>query len=290
MFDLGKVNWLGLPNFIVKREDLDDFQEFMLDQFRAFYFSNYNFGIFGQKYVSLASGFQLNYPESVCLFDDGNVGILESGNFSLDAADPVDPRIDLIQIVFTEVVDRTGFSVSNQAVDVTKKFVAQVQVKKGVAAAAPTSPNPDAGAISFCRIRVPAGSIALTIANLDHSSSSRNQAGIKKDEQVYLVENGSVGQRLKNLDFDSSVSRMFKANIHVFRKTDDFFKQAFGALVGIFNEASLEWDVFPELTSNDVGVDFSIDADGFVTLENSTLAGANYESQITISNLELTRK
>ncbi len=290
MFKLGKINWLGLPSFVVKRQDLDEFQEYMLEQFRSFYFSNYNHGIFGQKYVELNSGFQFTYPEAICLFDDGNVGSLEAGSFSLDAADPDNPRVDLVQVVFSEVVDRTGFSTSNQEVDVTKDFIATVEIKKGVAAPVPTSPNPDSGAISFCRINVPAGSIALSVSNMDHSSSSRDQAGVKKDKRSYLIENGATGQRLKNLDFDSNSSRMFKADVHIFRKTDDNFKQAFGVLVGIFNEDSGVWDCFPELTSNDIGVDFSVDADGFVVLNSSTVSGANYESGITFTNLDLTRK
>jgi hypothetical protein len=126
----------------------------------------------GAMGVSASSGLSVNVNAGYCCVPNATAGqggyifgTLTSVNLTLAAADPSNPRIDLI---VARVYD-TG----------TSAGYCDVEVVPGTAAASPSTPSVPSAAIPLATVQVPAGAVALA-------------SGSVTDQRSYVVAPGGV--------------------------------------------------------------------------------------------------
>lgn len=282
---LKKMNWENVPNYKVTRLDMSEFRDFSDQKLLAALSRLTSFGILSGSELSVGDGLDVTVSEALLFFEDANVLVeTEESVVTLDAADPANPRYDRIEYYFEETDSREAVNDKGVDVVVTKNLVATIRVVKGNAGAVPVVPPRTAGAISSGIVLVQAASAQLVSSDIVQDERYKNLSiKIDLEKKSYVVANNDT--TLIPILLDESRYKLVVVEYDCYRKTDINSANGYGELIFSYDIGNDEWKVVNTSRFDDLGIVFSIAANGYVQCVANNMAGSDYESFFSVANI-----
>lgn len=284
---LGKSNWAGLSNYLVKQGDMELFQTYLKSDIQESVINARTSGIIYGGKLSVVSGLVVRVSAGAAIMPiSGLLVNWVQTDLTLSAADLINGRLDRIELsalstAGATVIDEAGL---NKTLDF--QYITTLAVVAGTPSGSPVLPTQTVGKISVGSVSVPATAVALTGANLfqipraGHDKSydvlgngsgfisfneSTSQLDFSADgitwQQVQLSAFQNISTSVANnqvaladvsgFQLDTSKGKSYRVMIQITRQTSLSKLRCYGHVDFIYNENTSAWDIVPS-TSGDV--------------------------------------
>lgn len=146
--------------------------------------------------LSIVSGLTIRVAAGFAIFSSGKIVTWPQTDLPLDAADPTNPRIDRIELVYAVTNNRTVVNKVGESKWFNKYEGITLTANKGTPSGSPSANAKVAGNISVGLVTIPPGSVSLVGGNLNTTEDSACElSALRFDESSrYIRNNRSLGR------------------------------------------------------------------------------------------------
>ena len=162
----GKMNWPALLDYTIQPSDMDLFQTYMTSRGQYQTGQTRSIGLISGGVITPTAGLGISVSAGLALMPDGTVVAFPALTAVLAAADPSNPRIDRVELSYTQMNNTTVIDTNSTSKTLDILFTPSLNVETGTASSTPSPQAATSTNISLGYVNVTAGQNTLLIGNI----------------------------------------------------------------------------------------------------------------------------